>query len=61
VVFSLRQGDVVQGSLQVAALDPKIDTRSPRTRDEVLQGLGTGASARPASARSASTGWRCPS
>ena len=41
-VFSLRQGDVVQGSLQVAALDPKIDTRSPRTRDQVLQGLGKG-------------------
>jgi hypothetical protein len=41
-VFSLRQGDVVQGSLQVAALDPKIDTRSPRTRDAVLRGLGDG-------------------
>ncbi len=41
-VFSLRQGDLVQGSLQVAALDPKIDTRSPRTRDQVLQGLGDG-------------------
>jgi hypothetical protein len=32
----------VQGSLQVAALDPKVDTRSARTRDEVLQGLGEG-------------------
>jgi hypothetical protein len=42
VVFSLRQGDVVQGSLQVASLDPKIDTRAPRTRDQVLQGLGDG-------------------
>lgn len=42
VVFSVRQGDVVQGSLQVASLDPTIDTRSPRTRDEVLQGLGDG-------------------
>ncbi|MBC7375010.1 MAG: transglutaminase domain-containing protein [Frankiales bacterium] len=41
-VFSLRQGDVVQGSLQVAALDPTIDTRSPRIRDQVLQGLGKG-------------------
>ena len=41
-VFSVRQGDVVQGSLQVASLDPSIDTRSPRTRDEVLQGLGDG-------------------
>lgn len=42
VVFSVRQGDVVQGSLQVASLDPTIDTRAPRTRDEVLQGLGDG-------------------
>ncbi len=42
MVFSLRQGDVVQGSLQVAALDPKVDTRSARTRDQVLQGLGDG-------------------
>jgi hypothetical protein len=41
-VFSLRQGDVVQGSLQVAELDPKLDTRAPRTRDEVLRGLGDG-------------------
>lgn len=41
-VFSLRQGDVVQGSLQVAALDPAIDTRSPRVRDRVLRGLGDG-------------------
>ena len=41
-VFSLRQGDVVQGSLQVAALDPKVDTRAPKTRDQVLQGLGDG-------------------
>jgi hypothetical protein len=42
LVYSLRQGDVVQGSLQVAALDPSIDTRSPRVRDEVLRGLGDG-------------------
>jgi hypothetical protein len=35
-VFSLRQGDVVQGSLQVAMLDPRIDTRVPRIREEVL-------------------------
>jgi hypothetical protein len=41
-VYSLRQGDVVQGSLQVAAFEPMIDTRSPRTRDRVLQGLGDG-------------------
>lgn len=41
-VYSLRQGDVVQGSLQVAAFDARVDTRSPRDRDRVLQGLGDG-------------------
>lgn len=42
LVYSLRQGDVVQGSLQVARLDPRFDTRSPRVRDQVLSGLGNG-------------------
>ena len=41
-VYSLRQGDVVEGSLQVARLDPRFDTRSPRVRDQVLSGLGDG-------------------
>jgi hypothetical protein len=41
-VFSLRQGDVVQGSLQVAALAPDIDTRSPRVRAQVLAGFAGG-------------------
>ena len=41
-VYSLRQGDVVQGSLQVAQLDPEFDTRSPEVRDQVLSGLGDG-------------------
>lgn len=41
-VYSLRQGDVVQGSLQVVRLDPRFDTRSPRVRDQVLSGLGDG-------------------
>ncbi|HUR50411.1 MAG TPA: transglutaminaseTgpA domain-containing protein [Acidimicrobiales bacterium] len=39
-VFSLRQGDIVQGSLQVVRLDPRFDTRSPRVRDQVLSALG---------------------
>ena len=41
-VYSLRQGDVVQGSLQVAAFEAKVDARSPRDRDRVLQALGDG-------------------
>lgn len=39
-VYSLHQGDVVQGSVQVARLDPRFDTRSPRVRDQVLSALG---------------------
>ena len=39
-VYSLRQGDVVQGSLQVVRLDPRFDTRAPRVRDQVLSALG---------------------
>lgn len=42
LVYSLREGDVVQGSLQVARLDPRFDTRSPRIRDQILSGLGNG-------------------
>ena len=42
LVYSLHQGDVVQGSLQVAKLDPRFDTRSPRVRDQILSGLGDG-------------------
>ena len=41
-VFSIRQGDLVQGSLQVAALDPALDVRDPKVRDQVLSGLGSG-------------------
>jgi hypothetical protein len=41
-VFSLRQGDVVQGSLQVAALAPDLDTRSPRVRSQVVAGFAGG-------------------
>ncbi len=41
-VYSLRQGDVVQGSLQMVRLDPRFDTRSPRVRDQILSGLGDG-------------------
>lgn len=41
-VFSIRQGDVVQGSLQVAGLVPGIDVRSHRVREQVLAGLGSG-------------------
>lgn len=41
-VLSLRQGDVVQGSLQVVGLVAEADTRDRRTRQEVLQGLGRG-------------------
>lgn len=42
LVYSVREGDVVQGSLQVARLDPRFDTRSPRVRDQILSGLGNG-------------------
>jgi hypothetical protein len=41
-VFSLRQRDVVQGSLQVAALGSATDTRSPRVRDKLLSGIAGG-------------------
>lgn len=41
-VFSLRQGSVVQGSLQVAGMARDVDLRSPRVRDQVLAGLGDG-------------------
>jgi hypothetical protein len=41
-VFSIRQGDVVQGSLQVAGLVPDVDVRSRRVREQVLRGLGSG-------------------
>ena len=41
-VYSLREGDVVQGSLQIVQLDAKFDTRSPEVRDQVLSGLGDG-------------------
>ncbi len=41
-VFSVRQGDVVQGSIQVAALAPRVDVRDPRVRDQVLSGVGGG-------------------
>ncbi len=41
-VFSIRQGDVVQGSLQVAGFVPEIDVRSRRVREQVLAGLGNG-------------------
>ena len=41
-VFSIRQGDVVQGSLQVAGFVPDVDVRSRRVRDQVLAGLGSG-------------------
>jgi hypothetical protein len=41
-VFSIRQGDVVQGSLQVAAFVPDVDVRSRRVREQVLAGLGSG-------------------
>ena len=41
-VYSLREGDVVQGSLQVVQLDPEFDTRSPEVRDQILSGLGDG-------------------
>lgn len=39
-VYSLHQGDIVQGSLQVVRLDPRFDSRSPRVRDQVLSALG---------------------
>lgn len=41
-VFSLRQRDVVQGSLQVTALPSNIDTRSPRIRDQLVAGFAGG-------------------
>ena len=41
-VFSLRQGEVVQGSLQVAGFVPEVDVRSRRVRQQVLAGLGSG-------------------
>jgi hypothetical protein len=41
-VFSLRQRDVVQGSLQVTALAADIDTRSPRVRDQIGSGFAGG-------------------
>ena len=41
-VFSIRQGDVVQGSLQVAGFVPDVDARSRRVREQVLDGLGSG-------------------
>jgi len=41
-VFSIRQGDVVQGSLQVAGFVPDVDVRSRRVRQQVLAGLGSG-------------------
>jgi hypothetical protein len=41
-VFSLRQGDIVQGSLQVAGLVSDVDVRNRRVRDQVLKGLGSG-------------------
>nr|MDP9102284.1 hypothetical protein [Actinomycetota bacterium] len=41
-VFSLHQGNVVQGSLQVAGFPTGIDTRSARVRQQLLFGLGAG-------------------
>ncbi len=41
-VFSIRQGDVVQGSLQVAGLKPEVDVRANKVRQQVLAGLGSG-------------------
>ncbi len=41
-VFSIRQGDVVQGSLQVAGFVPDVDVRNNRVRQQVLDGLGSG-------------------
>lgn len=41
-VFSIRQGDIVQGSLQVAGFVPEVDVRSRRVRQQVLAGLGSG-------------------
>ena len=41
-VFSLHQGSLVQGSLQVAGFVPEIDVRSRRVRAQVLEGLGSG-------------------
>lgn len=41
-VFSLRQRDVVQGSLQVTALTSTLDTRSPRVRDQIVSGFAGG-------------------
>ena len=41
-VFSLRQRDVIQGSLQITALGSATDTRSPRVRDELVSGFSGG-------------------
>lgn len=41
-VFSIRQGDVVQGSFQVAGFVPEVDVRSRRVREQILAGLGSG-------------------
>jgi hypothetical protein len=41
-VFSLRQRDIVQGSLQVTALDRTLDTRSPRVRNAIVSGFSGG-------------------
>ncbi|GAC1442890.1 MAG: hypothetical protein NVSMB55_14890 [Mycobacteriales bacterium] len=41
-VYSLRQRDVVQGSLQVTALTSTLDTRSPRVRDQLVSGFAGG-------------------
>ena len=41
-VFSIRQGEVVQGSLQVAGLKPEVDVRANKVRQQVLAGLGSG-------------------
>jgi hypothetical protein len=41
-VFSLRQRDVVQGSLQVTALGSATDTRSPKVRADLVSGISGG-------------------
>jgi hypothetical protein len=41
-VFSLRQRDVIQGSLQITAFGSTTDTRSPRVRDQLVGGFSGG-------------------
>ena len=41
-VFSLRDGAVIQGSVQIAGFVPEIDVRNRRVRSQILAGLGSG-------------------